>query len=381
MERNVCFSLKRPLSIADHDIDAGMPSLSIYPPPQPIRSNHPTDRESSPSRATDLSTFVAIVSLVRIKSQMHTAIYRADADISSALGQVRPLLGRIREFEQTLPVYTGSDQEFLQLHVNNAVRTLVEPFLTMMDPSDELMSVCVEAAGRVCQLFKRLRLRKALGYSFPMVNSVFVAGMTICYVLFKNPLLWTPAMANDLRACSSILFVIAERNQSLRKYCDVLETIINGVMQHIEDATTPSPLPHQGNPTPCEHGESPIAFHKLKDTFKRLEFELPSHVYPDYTTDSERKSKVSPNSSQHSGAANSGAIGLDLHAPKTTTESYDTSGGLYFGSDMLPVPEDSWDMSNLYDIPIGDVPTGLYAHEPYTQQMMDELLAQSYFDR
>jgi hypothetical protein len=55
-------------------------------------------------------------------------------------------------------------------------------------------------------------------------------------LLFRSPNLWTMTVSNDLRACSSALFVMAERHPSVRKYRDALETTINRVMDYVSDA-------------------------------------------------------------------------------------------------------------------------------------------------
>lgn len=381
MERNISFSLKRPVSIAEHDIDAGLPALQQQTLSWTSQPDLSGQGEENPSRLLDLNTFAAIVSLLRIKSDLHTMISRVDRDASTTLAQVPAVLNRLREFDQTLPNYIGSDHDFLQLHTNNAVRTLIEPFLTFLSPDDELVTVCAQAAGRVCQLFKKLRLRKALGYSFPMVNSVFVAGMTICYVLFKNPSLWTPALANDLRACSSILFVIAERNQRLRKYCDVLEAIINSVMEHIEHAGSPYPSSTTNDIHAEQESErSPIEFHTLKDTFKAFKFELPLSVYPSYTTDPKASqtndSGPSPDYAMgRTGASDGFTSGLGVEE----AENYAARASMSFSDDLLSFDQGALSLDSIQGSSIGDSAAGYYIHESYTQQMMEELLAQNQF--
>lgn len=60
-------------------------------------------------------------------------------------------------------------------------------------------------------------------------------------------------MSNDLRACSSALFVMAERNPKLKKHRDGLETIINRAMEFVEESANTrrasQVLPAQGHST------------------------------------------------------------------------------------------------------------------------------------
>ncbi|KAL2201742.1 hypothetical protein CC79DRAFT_1281621 [Sarocladium strictum] len=381
MERNICFSLKRPFSIPDHDIDTDLPALSRPDTSGSAESFDSCSTAQDPSRSIDLSTSVASINLVRIKSDLYTMIHRVDKGGSITIAQVPSLLERIQEFGQTLPEYIGADVEFLQLHVNNAIRTIIEPFLTVLSPDDELNTICVQAAGRVCQLFKRLRLRKALGYSFPMVNSVFVAGMTICYVLFKNPSLWTPALANDLRACSSILFVNAERNQSLKKYCDVLEDIINSIMDHIEHTSSPNPSSTTEERNHQSDGEgAPVIFHTLKDTFKRLEFELPTDAYPRYTMKHRigdiRSFRHPPGRPTDPGVS---SVGQSERSEAADMDHDKTRDCGHFGDDFPAYNQAPISLDGMQDTVMDDGTSGLYIHEPYMQQMMEELLAQDYF--
>jgi hypothetical protein len=381
MERNICFSFKRPLSIAEHDIDTHMPIPSVQTLSWIRASAEPAPSSATAIKQLDLSTFVAVLTLVRIKSRMHTAIQRADRDIASVRPQVDILLQEVRHFEASLSEYPGSDQEFIQLHANNATRTLIEPFLTILDAEDPLLSICVQAAGQVCQLFKRLRLRKALGYSFPMVNSVFVAGMTMCYIVFRNTSLWTPALANDLRACSSILHVIAERNHGLRKYCDLLEIIIDGVMQHLEQTTSPTSAVSAQDRSPYNDEGAPIPFHKLKDAFKQRNFELPSTAYPGYTTDSQPRGPTLPDTSGWPLKQATGIGNTDGTRTDSAMDTYADMENMYFESGETQTQAHSWDMNFLYDVNMSDQAHDLFAYEPYTQQMMGELLAQNPFNK
>lgn len=69
--------------------------------------------------------------------------------------------------------------------------------------------------------------------------------------------------ANDLSACSSALFVMAERTPSVRKYRDVLETVVSSAMDFVVKSANPNnnppPLTREdaaktaGSFTPHEH--------------------------------------------------------------------------------------------------------------------------------
>lgn len=183
IERNICWSLQRPFSLSDQDIDAQIPSTgSIFECIQACGGQHEhcphLACDDGPTRPLDLRVFIASIQLARIKSKSHSELFRVDQPVAHNQ-QLPALLQKIHEFDASLPECNGQDREFLQLHVQNATRVLIEPYLYKMDPSDLMLQTCLEACGGLCQIFKRMRQGRELGYSFTMVNSVFVAGTTI----------------------------------------------------------------------------------------------------------------------------------------------------------------------------------------------------------
>ncbi|KAI8716406.1 Zn(2)-C6 fungal-type domain-containing protein [Fusarium sp. LHS14.1] len=284
IERNTCWSLKRPFSLSDHDIDTKLP----VPRTHPISLNSGDALRSEPQpesqRPLDTRVFISTIQLGRTNSNAFTQLYRVDRE-SIDREQILPLLDRLYHFEASLPDYSAPDYDFLQLHVKKSVCILIEPLLSTLHHSDYLIKTCLEAAGSVCQLFKKLRLKRCLGYSFTMINSVFVAGTTICYVVSKVPSLWTPARANDLRVCSSSLYAAAERNPAIRKYCDTLDAIIEAVSEYVEQVlSTPGPFTGTESTisSPTKDKSPRNAFKRLGHSLKELKFEFPSHAYPEY---------------------------------------------------------------------------------------------------
>lgn len=239
IERYTAWSLGRPFSIAEEDIDVQSP-LNIDDSitddgiiDQYLQSQLGTE---TPQPKGTMSRFVASVGLQRIVSQIHTRIYRVDKKVTSLFPEIAPLMSALDGFKETLRSLDLDDGDFVHMHLNNVVRMLIQPFLSILDPQDELISTCMASSGKMCQFSKSLRQRDFSGYSYLLVNSVFMAGLTMCFCLFRSPSLWTPSVSNDLRACSSSLFVMAERNHRLKKHRDVLEAIITKAMEYVQGA-------------------------------------------------------------------------------------------------------------------------------------------------
>lgn len=301
LDRIVAVSLGRPVSIADQDIDANMPldlDESIYDDKviEQLLARPP----HLPRPTSDLTMCMSLIKLKRIESRIQSNIYRVDKSIESLFPEVALLQAQLCEWRNTTPSLTVAEDDYLLLQYNKAIRLLIQPFLTILDPQDDLIRKCLISSGQICQVrsttwvhfedkayifsnfqvFKRMFQRDSYGHSFISVHSIFIAGVTIWYacsymfdtrpltIMFSfclciNPSLWTMGTANDLSACSSALFVMAERTPSVRKYRDVLETVVSSAMDFIVKSTNPNtdppPLTREdaaktaGSFTPHEH--------------------------------------------------------------------------------------------------------------------------------
>ena len=179
LERHICWALRRPFSIADLSIDAEVPSeLVAYD----FLGFHPDGsafcRQCPVPRAT-LSAATAGLQLTRIMSPMFVEIHRVDRPLPELKNSIPSLLERLKGFESTISKVTDRDRDWVLMHYNDAIRKLIETFLEVLEPHDILMERCLQASGQMCQLFKRMRIRALSAYSFLMINSFFIAGLTI----------------------------------------------------------------------------------------------------------------------------------------------------------------------------------------------------------
>ena len=182
LERYVASSLGRPFSIAEEEIDAELPSDlddSIKEDSLIVQTVRDGPKGPGSDRASNLSRFIASIRLRRISSKIQSRIYRVDKNLSLLQPQVAPLLASLEEYERTLPNLAPAENDWVHMHWNNAIRVLLQPFLTILEPADRLMVTCMHASGQVCQLFKSMRQRDSAGYCFLLVNSVFMSGLTM----------------------------------------------------------------------------------------------------------------------------------------------------------------------------------------------------------
>ncbi|KAJ5137985.1 mRNA splicing factor Cwf18 [Penicillium atrosanguineum] len=181
MERHTACSLGRPFSIAEEEIDAELPSNlddSIADDEmitQILKGECRTERTPIPT----LGRFIASIQLQRIVSEINTRIYRLDKQSSSLISEIAPLMEKLEAFKINVPSLDLQDCDFVYMHWNNSVRILLQPFLSVLHPQDGYIRTCLFASGQMCQIFKTLRQRDSCGHSFLLMNSVFMAGLTM----------------------------------------------------------------------------------------------------------------------------------------------------------------------------------------------------------
>lgn len=141
--------------------------------------------------------------------------------------------------------------DMLQLEYHKAVLLLFQPFLTDPNRDRQTLGECTRAAGAVCQTYKRIHQRRPAGFFLLELHDVLVAGITLIYSLWVDPIQAGSdsfAVLKDLGACSTVLFLIAERWESAKRYRDAFEALVN--------ATTACLSRRQSNPAPTMHQTS-----------------------------------------------------------------------------------------------------------------------------
>ncbi|KAJ5498512.1 hypothetical protein N7453_007563 [Penicillium expansum] len=66
-----------------------------------------------------------------------------------------------------------------------------------------------------------------------------MAGITLLYALWTHTdQVWSVRMSNDIRACSTVLFVMGERAAWVKKYRDAFELLVNATMEKLQGNET-----------------------------------------------------------------------------------------------------------------------------------------------
>ncbi|RAK81632.1 MFS transporter [Aspergillus fijiensis CBS 313.89] len=232
LERVVSMSLGRPFSIADRHIDLPLP-LDVdddVHDPAVLTASPPMDR------ITSLTFAIYLMKLRRIDSRIQHKIYRADRPLHTLRSKMDRLYLELEEWKQSATRrFSGSDLDYPMLHYHRALRLLIQPFLPSLPLTDPYYHICLRAAGNTCQTHKRLHQTLEYGHSFLAVQTVFMAGITLLYALWTHTSdVWSVQLSNDIRACSTVLFVMGERAKWVKKYRDAFELLVNAAMEKLE---------------------------------------------------------------------------------------------------------------------------------------------------
>ncbi|KAK8858961.1 hypothetical protein IAR55_003193 [Kwoniella newhampshirensis] len=191
LERKVAVSLGRPFSIHDWDIDV----------------------ETHNSRITEFNP----------PSLEHLNNTRAALDHwRSAIHPAQPNSSRHSEPEQAL---------LLEYH--KALHLLIQPFLAVPTRSSAHISTCATAAGSICQAYKTIHQTESAGFFLLDLHDVLVAGVTLIYCLWLNEsAIDSFTLLHDIGACSTVLFLIAERWASAKRYRDAFEALVKAAVAY-----------------------------------------------------------------------------------------------------------------------------------------------------
>jgi hypothetical protein len=232
LERTIAISLGRPFSISDRHIDIELPSeYSEGHRESPQAASSPSD-----TRKPTMAFAVALFQLRRVESKIQHSIYRADVSLTALRPKLDNLYNEIETWRVSINGrFLNNELDYLMLHYNRSIRLLIQPFLSMLPPSDPYHRLCIQAAGDTCQTHKRLHQTLDYGHSFIAVQTVFVAGITMLYCLWASAeKVWSVKLSNDIRACSSVLFVMGERAAWVKKYRDAFELLVNATMEKLQ---------------------------------------------------------------------------------------------------------------------------------------------------
>lgn len=251
LERSIARTLGLPVSVSDRDIDVTFPAAV----PEDIEDEDQLslailqDPPASPTTAVN-----HIFRLAQLESKIYSSIHRVDRplanDLSPKVTRFRQLLDDWKtQVPSAVPVLSDQertspnsyvDRRYHTLHYHRVMLLLLLPSLTGLPSTHADFELCVSSAGQVVQLYKKLHDHQdMLSYSLIALHATFVAGLTLIYCfLASGRAIFNPQFSSDVRACSTVLYVISERWSAARKVRDAFERMVSLTVERGERGET-----------------------------------------------------------------------------------------------------------------------------------------------
>ncbi|KAK1844239.1 C6 transcription factor [Colletotrichum chrysophilum] len=312
LDRMTSVVLGRTFAIGDRDINVEMPSAddafwdltalgSPPAPPEPAWSN--------------MKPFIHIIKLRRIQSRIHRRVYRVDKDVFAGLPDERAKLDlkmteirdELDEWAKTIPhppkdsksitwmydpesAYHDS-RDFFNLQYHKSILSLFTVLLPALNTSDPRFVTCARSAACVCTTYKRLNQQKTLSYTMMALHSLFIAGLTLVYCLWRDRSLFSYDALEATRACSQSLTIFGEKWPGAVKYRDIFDALSGSLFKTIVNPSSASvsglkPLkvdleaePGVSPTSPAvspktQHEGKPIMSHAISDAVKEAFMEV-----------------------------------------------------------------------------------------------------------
>lgn len=244
LERSVARTLGRPCCVTDREIDVELPANVSDEIEDEAELLAAIEHSSQyPSQVTALSPAIHIVRVQRIESAIHRTLYRVDKPITAIqphkVAQLRAELEGWKDqiwdvippaSEDEVIPYNMSEYHMIQYYKGTLL--LLLPFLPSLTPLDPDFCLCAFAAGQVCQLYKLLHDKQQyISYSLLALHASFVAGLVMVYCFSMDRSIFDGKFSSDIRACSTVLYIIAERWPATRKVKNAFESLVAATIE------------------------------------------------------------------------------------------------------------------------------------------------------
>lgn len=244
LERSVARTLGRPCCVTDREIDVELPanvSDEIENEQDLIAAiNHAAQY---PNQVTSISPAIHIVRIQRIESKIHRTVYRVDKPLSAvAPYKISRLRDELEDWKRNIMHFIPSPCEDEKVPYNMADYHMIQyykgtlllllPFLPSLTPADPDFRLCAYAAGQICQLYKHLHDKQQyISFSLLALHATFVAGLAMIYCFSVDRSIFDSKFSSDIRACSTVLYVIAERWPAVRRVRTAFETLVAATVE------------------------------------------------------------------------------------------------------------------------------------------------------
>ncbi|KAK9446939.1 fungal-specific transcription factor domain-containing protein [Limtongia smithiae] len=243
LERSVSVVLGRPFCIADRDIDVELPANVD----ENIRDEAELEKAiaaSSMTHITSMTSSIFVLQIKRIASRIQQIIYRVDKSELPSEKKFLKLRNELDEWGETIlnckmikplsfiptPKLSMSE-EYYMLNYHQNMRLLLVPKLPVLSSDAEEFKLCLRSSGQLCQIYKHFHQYLKVSYSFIAVQACYMAGITMIYCYTRDQSILDTQFLSDIRACTTVLYIIAERWPASNHFRDSFEAYLNAAIE------------------------------------------------------------------------------------------------------------------------------------------------------
>ncbi|KAH7123293.1 fungal-specific transcription factor domain-containing protein [Dactylonectria estremocensis] len=214
MDRSICIAMGRPLGIQDADITMPLP-LSMSD--DRLMNLDQAPFVSPASDVKDLSTFLHIISLRRLKADIYKALHSAgetnmeDSSLEAIRQEYHRQLG---DWLFSAPRYLAPTSmyqmtEWFQIAYHQGILNLYRPSHASPVATIDAIRLCADSSISLITCYNALYAKNKVTYTFVALNSLFMAAVTMLYSLrasftLRQELTRDVAESN-IRSCASLL--------------------------------------------------------------------------------------------------------------------------------------------------------------------------------
>ena len=251
LERRVAVTLGRPFCLSDWDIGLDLPADIDDGLSDPSALPQSTEQYSHIGQTVPVAISMSLL-ICRIRLQpLIAVIQRHNVQVQFSVYQpstehlettqtaLDQWLRQVSSMPSGEPKARFRDLE-LRLDYHKACHLLLQPFITSSKHcSSDRLAQLAKSAGAICQGYKDLHLNSPVAFSLLDLHDVLVAGTSLLYCFSTDSTHIDSLMASaDLGACSTVLFLIAEKWNSAKRYRDAFEALCRTTMAHKSCQTT-----------------------------------------------------------------------------------------------------------------------------------------------
>ncbi|KAI2614671.1 fungal-specific transcription factor domain-containing protein [Hypoxylon fragiforme] len=244
LDRDISIAIGRPPSISDRDIDVELPydinEDTIDDEVIRLASTRVSNIPVNPPNT--LTSFIHRVRLKQIESEIQHDVYRVDQPKEVSKTIINSFIDRLHAWKDAIPheaahyVHRHDNAfegiELYTLHYYRCVRFLLYPQLAETPVNMHYLNICADACIGIISDYRKLHHLFPIGFSALSIQSVFLAGLTLIYCAWLTPQN-SISIDGPLTDCQILLYIVAERYPSARKYRDVFERVKSAILNII----------------------------------------------------------------------------------------------------------------------------------------------------